>query len=111
VAAEAVRAVIRGRVQGVGFRDASVAQARRLGLMGWVRSDEDGGVRVHAEGDPQKLAELVGFLRDGLPPARVSDVEIEAVGVEGHEQFAIRGVSAGAFVVLERAAPNAMRTT
>ncbi len=106
MAAEAVRAVIRGRVQGLGFRDATVEEARRLGLMGWVRSDEDGATRVHAEGDPHKLAELVGFLREGPPPARVSGVEIDAVGVEGHEQFAIRGVSAGAFAVLERAAPT-----
>jgi DNA ligase D-like protein (predicted 3'-phosphoesterase) len=104
--AKAVRAVLRGQAQRVGFRDATVAEAHRLGLMGWARSDEDGAVRVHAEGDPHKLAELVGFLHEGPPAARVSDVEIEAVGVEGHEQFAIRGVSAGTFAVLERAAPT-----
>ncbi len=104
-AAQAVRAVIRGQVHRVGFRDATVAQAHRLGLMGWVRSDEDGVVRVHAEGDEQRLAELVAFLRDGPPAAHVADVEIASVAVEGHEQFAIRGVSAGVFTVLARTAP------
>ena len=106
MAAEAVRAVIRGQVQGVGFREATVAAAHQLGLMGWVRSDDDGAVRVHAEGDPTQLAELVAFLREGPPSAHVSDLETEPLPVEGHEQFAIRGVSAGAFAVLERASPT-----
>ena len=106
MAGEAVRAVIRGHVQGVGFRDATVAEARRLGLMGWVRSDEDGVARVHAEGEEQRLAELVAFLRHGPPAAHVADLELEPARVEGHEQFAIRGVSAGPFLVLERTAPS-----
>ncbi len=106
MAREAVRAVIRGHVQEVGFREATVAAAHRLGLVGWVRSDEDGAVRVHAEGEEHQLAELVAFLREGPPAAHVSDLETESLPVEGHEQFAIRGVSAGAFAVLERAAPT-----
>ena len=102
--ATAVRAVVRGEVQGVGYRDATVRWARMLGAMGWVRNGEDGNVLVHAEGPASAVDELVAFLRKGPPSARVSDVEIEPVGVEGHEQFAIRGVSAGAFVVQEHAA-------
>ena len=47
----AVRAEVRGRVQGVGFRDAAVARARELGALGWVRNAEDGSVLVHAEGE------------------------------------------------------------
>jgi DNA ligase D-like protein (predicted 3'-phosphoesterase) len=105
-AAQAVRAVVRGQVHGVGFRDATVAEAHRLGLMGWVRSDEDGVVRVHAEGEEQRLADLVAFLREGLSAARVAELELEPAPLEGHEQFAIRGVSAGPFVVLERIAPS-----
>jgi len=106
VAGEAVRAVIRGQVHGVGFRDATVAEAHRLGLMGWVRSDEDGVVRVHAEGEERRLAELVAFLREGPPAAHVAELELKPARVEAHEQFAIRGVSAGPFVVLERTAPS-----
>jgi DNA ligase D-like protein (predicted 3'-phosphoesterase) len=103
-AAEAIRAIVRGDVEGVGFRDATVRRARELMVMGWVRHGEDATVQVHAEGDRRAVAELVAFLRDGPALARVTDVEIEAVAVEGHEQFAIRGVSAGVFVVQEHAA-------
>ena len=102
--ATAVRAVVRGDVQAVGYRDATQQRARRLGLMGWVRNGEDGCVLVHAEGPERAVEQLVSFLEDGPPSARVAEVEIEQVKVEGHEQFAIRGVSAGAFVVQEHAA-------
>jgi DNA ligase D-like protein (predicted 3'-phosphoesterase) len=99
-----VRAVARGDVQGKGYREAVLEQAHRLGVMGWVRDAEDGGALVHAEGRGPAVEELVAFLREGQPGAGVADVEIEGVKVEGHEQFAIRGVSAGAFVVQEHAA-------
>ena len=102
--ATAVRAVVRGEVQGVGYREATVRQARRLGVMGCVRNAEGGSTHVHAEGPEPAVEELVSFLHDGPPAARVAEVAIERVEVEGHEQFAIRGVSAGAFVVREHAA-------
>jgi DNA ligase D-like protein (predicted 3'-phosphoesterase) len=100
----AVRAVVRGDVQGVGYRDAIKQRALRLGLMGWVRNGEDGCVLVHAEGPGPAVEELVSFMGDGPEAARVSEVVTEDVKVEGHEQFAIRGVSAGAFVIQEHAA-------
>ena len=100
----AIRAVVRGRVQGVGFRDATVRKARDLGVMGWVRNEDDGSVRVHAEGPEEAVAAVVELLREGPPGARVDDVEIESAKVEGHEQFAVRGVSAGVFVVQEHQA-------
>lgn len=102
--ATAVRAVARGEVQGVGFREMTVREARRLGAMGWVRNEEDGSVVVHAEGPEPGVEKLVAFLRDGPPAAQVVEVTVEQVSVEGHEQFAIRGVSAGVFVVQEHAA-------
>jgi DNA ligase D-like protein (predicted 3'-phosphoesterase) len=100
----AVRAVVRGEVQGVGFRDAVLREARSLGAMGWVRNEENGSMLVHAEGPEAAVDDLVAFLRKGPPPARIAEVEVETVKVEGHEQFAIRGVSAGVFVVQEHAA-------
>jgi DNA ligase D-like protein (predicted 3'-phosphoesterase) len=99
-----VRAAVRGDVQGVGYRDATMREARRLGAMGWVRNGKDGSVLVHAEGTEAAVEELVAFLREGPGAARVSEVATESVKAEGHEQFAIRGVSAGAFVVQEHAA-------
>jgi DNA ligase D-like protein (predicted 3'-phosphoesterase) len=100
----AIRVIVHGAVQGVGFRDATVRRARALGVLGWVRNGPDGGVIVHAEGGRDALDELVAFLRVGPRLARVDAVDVVAVAVEGHEQFAIRGVSAGVFVVAEHAA-------
>ncbi len=75
--------------------DAVAARARELGVLGWARCDDDGVLRVHAEGSADAVDELVAF----LPGA-----EVERVKAEGHEQFAIRGVDAGVFVVQEHAA-------
>ncbi len=100
----AVRVVVRGKVQGIGYREATRTRAHELGAMGWVRNGEDGEVLVHAEGPEAAVDELVAFLREGPAAAQVDDVKTEPVKVEGHEQFAIRGVSAGAFVVQEHAA-------
>jgi DNA ligase D-like protein (predicted 3'-phosphoesterase) len=100
----AVRAIVRGAVQGVGFRDSAVRRAEELDVLGWVRNGEDGEVLIHAEGAEPAVEELLAFLREGPPAAQVAEVEAERVKAEGHEQFAIRGVSAGVFVVQEHAA-------
>ena len=61
-------------------------------------------MRVHAEGPAAAVAALEAFLGDGPRGARVERVDTEPAKVEGHEQFAIRGVPAGRFVVREHAA-------
>src|ERR1700684_1281332 len=99
-----IRAVVQGDVKGVGFREATVERARELGVMGWVRNGDGPTVEVHAEGLQRNVEQLVAFLHDGPPSGQVSEVVLDSVAVEGHEQFAIRGVSAGAFVVQEHAA-------
>jgi DNA ligase D-like protein (predicted 3'-phosphoesterase) len=96
-----VRAVVSGAVQGVGFRDGVRRRALDLGLRGWVRNQEDGTVAVHAEGGPEAVQELLAYLGKGPRGAAVSAVETTPARVEGHEQFAIRGVPAGVFVVQE----------
>jgi DNA ligase D-like protein (predicted 3'-phosphoesterase) len=98
---QGVRATVRGKVQGVFFRDATVERAGEFGVLGWIRNEDDGTVGVHAEGSAGAVDELVAFLEEGPPAARVEAVEVESAKVEGHEQFAVRGVSAGAFVVQE----------
>ncbi|HEY8582963.1 MAG TPA: acylphosphatase, partial [Capillimicrobium sp.] len=62
----AVRAAVSGRVQGVGFRDATVRRASELGVLGWVRNADDGTVAVHAEGSAEAVDALVAWL-DGGP--------------------------------------------
>ena len=84
---EALRAAAGGGIDA----DAVAAEARELGVMGWVRPTGE----VHAEGAPDALAALVALL--GGPAT-------ERVRVEGHEQFAVRGVNAGVFVVQEHQA-------
>jgi DNA ligase D-like protein (predicted 3'-phosphoesterase) len=71
--------------------------------MGWVR-DDGGEILVHAEGRGSAVDELLSYLREGSSDAQVDGVEVDRVKVEGHEQFAIRGVAAGSFVVQEHAA-------
>ncbi len=100
----AIRAVISGNVQGVGFREATRQRAGELAVMGWVRNADDGTVAVHAEGQAEAIDRLIVFLREGFPGTTVLDVTVDDIRIEGHEQFAIRGVSAGAFVVQEHAA-------
>jgi DNA ligase D-like protein (predicted 3'-phosphoesterase) len=104
--AKAIRATVAGAVQGVGFREATRRRALGLGVLGWVRNTERGEVAVHAEGPAPAVAELVEFLREGPRGARVQDVRVEQCKPEGHEQFAIRGVSAGVFVVQEHQASS-----
>jgi DNA ligase D-like protein (predicted 3'-phosphoesterase) len=100
----AILATVSGSVQGVGFRDAIRRRADELGVAGWARNADDGTVLVHAEGSPDAVASLLAFLRSGPRGARVQAVDVEEAKVEGHEQFAIRGVPAGVFVVQEHAA-------
>jgi DNA ligase D-like protein (predicted 3'-phosphoesterase) len=101
---QAIRAHIVGAVQGVGFREATRRRARELGVLGWVRNTDDATVAVHAEGPVDAVQGLIGFLRTGPPGASVDEIAVHEVAVEGHEQFAVRGVSAGAFVVQEHSA-------
>jgi acylphosphatase len=70
-----LEAVVRGDVQGVGFRFFVRRQAGRLSVAGWVANEPDGSVRVVAEGSPVALARLLGILRDGPPGAAVSRVD------------------------------------
>jgi DNA ligase D-like protein (predicted 3'-phosphoesterase) len=103
-AATALRASVTGTVQGVGFRDAARRRAEQLGVLGWVRNAEDGTVAVHAEGPPSAVEAFVAYLEEGPRGAGVLSVSVSKARVEGHEQFAIRGVNAGRFVVQEHAA-------
>ena len=70
-----VHLVIRGRVQGVGFRYFAVQEARRLDVRGVVRNLADGAVEVEAEGDRTSLERLVSTLRVGPRAAQVTSVD------------------------------------
>ena len=72
-----VRLIIQGKVQGVFFRASTKDKATELGLSGFVRNREDGAVEVVAEGDQEKLQELVDWSRIGPDLATVSTVQLD----------------------------------
>ena len=69
---------ITGRVQGVSFRYSMRAEARRLGVTGWVRNRHDGSVEAVVQGPAEAADALVEWSRQGPPGARVTGVEIDA---------------------------------
>ncbi len=86
------RFIVRGRVQGVGFRFFVEREAHMLGLAGWVRNNPDGSVEVLAMGTPEQLAGLRSRLRAGPRAARVDAVdESETKLVPGLNTFRIEG--------------------
>jgi acylphosphatase len=90
--AQARRFLVRGRVQGVGFRWFVEREAQILGIVGWVRNNPDGSVEVLAMGTPEQLAGLRSRLQEGPRAARVDNVE-ESVAepVAGLNSFQVRG--------------------
>ena len=75
------RLVIRGRVQGVWFRESMRIEAERLGLTGWVCNRLDGAVEAVVQGTPDGVEAITRWARRGPRDARVSGVEVsEASG-------------------------------
>ena len=88
----AKRFVVRGRVQGVGFRWFVEREAFMLGISGWVRNNHDGSVEVLAMGTRDQLLGLRSRLQEGPRAARVDDVqEVAADAVAGLTTFRIEG--------------------
>jgi acylphosphatase len=72
-----LRAVVRGRVQGVSFRYYTHRQAQQLGVAGYVRNRRDGAVEVVAEGECRNVARLLNWLHQGPRMAVVDQVDAE----------------------------------
>ena len=85
------RVVVRGRVQGVGFRVSAERRAESLGVSGWVRNRPDGAVEAEVEGRPGDVDALVSWLARGPRGARVDAVETEELAPLGERGFAVRG--------------------
>jgi DNA ligase D-like protein (predicted 3'-phosphoesterase) len=95
------RISVSGQVTDLSLREDTRSRAVELGLLGWVRLQTDGTLCVHAEGEPAAIDELAAGLGS---IAGVDSVSERQVRVEGHEQFAIRGIPSGVFVVQEHQA-------
>jgi len=86
---EARRWLVRGRVQGVGYRYFAQRAAESLGLGGYVRNLDDGRVEVYAVGPDKKLSELAGLLYRGPRWADVRGVDEQQAAVEDYGSFHI----------------------
>ncbi|MGA9039391.1 MAG: acylphosphatase [Terriglobales bacterium] len=91
-ATQARRFLVRGRVQGVGFRWFVEREAHILGIAGWVRNNEDSSVEVLAMGSRDQLIGLRSRLQQGPRAARVDHIEeSDAKPVSGLTTFRIEG--------------------
>lgn len=84
------RVVVRGKVQGVFFRDSARREAQRLGVFGWVRNGADGTVELHVEGSADAVEAMMRWCREGPRHAEVAGVKVDAVEREGLELFRVR---------------------
>ena len=86
-----VRLRIRGRVQGVFYRDSTRREAQRLGLRGWVRNRSNGSVEAVALGPPARIAARIDWCHEGPPLARVAEVAVtEESGDADEPEFEVR---------------------
>lgn len=84
------RVTIRGRVQGVFFREATRRRASRTGVSGWVCNREDGAVEAWFEGEPEDVDVMVHFAGIGPSGAYVDSVDVEEVEPEELRRFEVR---------------------
>lgn len=82
--------IVKGRVQGVGFRNSAKHQARFLGVKGYVKNTMDGNVFIEAEGNDNALAEFVKWCRKGPSFAMVDEIEVTEGSVKPYSGFEAR---------------------
>ncbi len=75
---ETLRVLVKGRVQGVGYRAAAVRQAHLQGVTGWVRNNDNGTVQAVVQGTPDQVDRMLEWMRHGPPAARVLELSTEA---------------------------------
>jgi len=79
---ERIDAVVRGRVQGVGFRYTTRRRAQQLGLAGWARNRPNGSVEVCAQGSDDAIERLITFLEKGPPGASITSLAIDELDTD-----------------------------
>lgn len=84
------RVVVRGRVQGVFFRDTTRRRAESAGVGGWVTNRPDGAVEAVFEGEPEDVEQLIEFCRKGPSRAEVESAEATEEDPEGLVGFEVR---------------------
>ena len=84
------RVIVRGRVQGVFFRDTCRREAAAAGVSGFVRNEPDGTVLAVFEGDADGVRRMVDWCRTGPPSAQVSGVDVTDEAPTGETGFRVR---------------------
>ena len=84
------RAVVRGNVQGVFFRDSTQEEAEKHGVNGWVSNQSDGSVEAVLEGPREAVEQVLRWLREGPSRADVENVDVEEEEPEGLSSFEVR---------------------
>ena len=83
--------LVHGSVQGVGFRASLAAEARRLGVTGWVRNRADGTVEALLDGPVDAVEALTHWARCGPRFADVSGVDVAEAEPGGSDGFTVAG--------------------
>lgn len=86
---ESIRIVVRGKVQGVFYRQTSKEKAKKFGISGFVKNQQDGQVLIIATGTKDQLQNFITWCREGPPHAIVSDVNIESLPLQIFDNFNI----------------------
>lgn len=84
---DTVTVVVTGKVQGVGYRHATVRQAHALGVKGWVQNMEDGSVHALLQGELDQIDRMLAWMRVGPPRARVEDLQDQDSDTERRYAF------------------------
>ena len=84
-----IKAIVRGKVQGVFYREGTRKKATALQLTGWVKNNDDGAVELHACGDEAQIQTLIQWLKKGPLLARVSQVDLSEIPAETHDAFTV----------------------
>ena len=82
--------IVIGRVQGVFYRSSTKNKADQLGIMGWVRNESDGSVRMELEGMEERVAEMIEWCRQGPLYARVENLVMEQLDLKDYKDFEVR---------------------
>ncbi len=78
---------IKGKVQGVFYRNWTVKTAQGLGLVGWVRNRRNGDVEARVQGDDGAVADFLVLATDGPPAARVDDIRDQPADIDDLDGF------------------------
>ena len=84
------RLLVRGRVQGVFYRDTCQREARARGVRGWVANRPDGAVEVVLEGEPSAVDAVLAWCRRGPDGAHVEGVDVSEEEPQGEASFRVR---------------------